>query len=192
MTTLRIHRATAYSPVTSRLRIHQVTASGTVSSAGSRLRIHRVSVSGLLDLRVTPPASRSEVEPASPFTLVATANDDTGVTWTWRQVSGAPVTLTSGGAAALVTAPYLMPTPRGDSPPEARVVLGVAASTATATAVEQFVTLDIAPWPGPWVWNGSALVGGRLVVAPKGGINSSIGAVGGYGQGGYGQGGYGV
>ena len=124
-----------------RLRVQQITGTGPVPTK-PRLRVLRVLASGIVSLILNPLADRSSVEPESRVQMTATVQAGNPDSWTWRQLSGPPVTLVGSGATIAFTAPSSMST--------ATVVLGVTASSASVVSAERTVSIQVLPQT---LWN---------------------------------------
>lgn len=140
----RIASVTGTSPVAGRSRIASVTGAG-ATLVRPQSRVGRVSGVGAVAVAVAPLTDLVNVEPGTPVVITAVANAPAD-SWTWRQVSGQPVTLTPSGGSVMFPAPAALT--------GASIVLGVRATIAGVTSTERTVTITTLPH-GEWWYAGA-------------------------------------
>lgn len=116
---------------TGTVRIGSLSVTGTAASRpGATFRVASVGVSGSVTSPVSvQPIAAQTVNPYDTVQVSAFTASGTASSWTWRQISGPPVTLTRSGPTVSFVAPATMVT--------STVVLGVTATSASgATSAE--------------------------------------------------------
>jgi hypothetical protein len=161
VTTLRWVNVRAQSPPT--LRWAKVSASGAVKLQ-PKFRWVKLQAAGPVDILLRNIAAQAAIEPWSGQTrttisfstgLLKGPIDQSGITWTWRQISGPTVTLTPSGSSVSFPAPLVMP---GAS---LVVVLGVTATLGSSVSPEVTASATVNPQV-TWSWTGTQWVGAPL------------------------------
>lgn len=161
MPELRIQKVTATTPVTQKLRLHKITASGTQSTT-PKLRLHKITAAGTQAVRIDPIPQPQAAEPGVNIVVTAVLQGDGAAdSWTWRRVSGPVATLTPAGASCTIVTPSAMPNP-SDTSASIPLVIGVKATLAGTDSPEVTVVVPVLPQTR-WTYDGSAWVGARTV-----------------------------
>ena len=160
MVTLRVYQV-GLAPVvapTTRLRIYEVGFTST-AIVPARLRIFKVGMNWTPGLVLAPFADVGPVEPETAIELVANLVDapDLADTYTWRQISGPPVSLPGTGRGMTFITPSLL---IDDLPSPCEVVIGVRATKNGVTSPEQTCKVKVYP-NGAWTLKNGVLVGRR-------------------------------
>lgn len=134
---MRVYRAalTGSAPTGPKMRVYRASVAG-VAPSSPKLRMYRLGLYGVGAVTITPIAP-STVEPLSTVSLTAVVTSAGSPSFTWRQVSGPPVTLFGAGDTRTFTAPGTMA--------GAVVVIGVQASVGSTFSTEQVVTVTVLP-----------------------------------------------
>lgn len=134
----RAHRvAFVAPPAAPKGRVHRVAFTGTTPVV-QKGRVHRIAFGGNAAVVMTPDTGERTVEPLTPVVLaMELVGGLTADTWTWRQVSGPPVTLFGTGGTRTLTAPAAMD--------GTTVVIGVRASLAGVSSAERLITIAVLP-----------------------------------------------
>ena len=140
MVALRIARA-GLAEDAAKLRIARAGLTGTASSV-PKLRIAREGLTGVAAVLVNPLTPQT-VEPEILVTVTATTPNAGTPTWTWRVVSGLPVSFGGSGATRTFVSPSVMP-------PGGATVLGVTVTIGGTTSPEQTVTITYLPQTSWW------------------------------------------
>ena len=125
---------------------------------GANLRWGRAGVTGVAAVIVAAIAAQS-VEPETTVNITAALSGGGAAdSWTWRVVSGQPVSFSGSGASRAFVAPSLMPPAGGSS------TIGVTATVGGTTSPERTVVITFLPQTR-WQFVGGLWVGRRPAVA---------------------------
>jgi len=150
MVTLRTGRA-GLTLDAAKLRVGRAGLTGTGSSI-PKLRVGRAGLTGTAAVMVNPITPQT-VEPEITVTVTATLSGAGSPTWTWRVVSGIPVSFGGSGATRTFVSPSVMP-------PGGSTVIGVTATVGGTTSPEQTVTITYLPQTS-WWYDGAQWQGRR-------------------------------
>lgn len=144
MSTGRVYRAqmTGTGPVKGRIYRAQLTGTEPIYPKG---RVYRAQMTGTAGIGIVPFTDLA-VEPLTPLTLTATlaAGSATPSSYTWRVVSGSPVSIVGTGASVTVTAPACTPGV-GSGPIAAFTVIGVRGTSGSVVSPEVTCRIDSPP-----------------------------------------------
>ena len=163
MSTARIYQLGAVTTSDLKLRIYRTQAVGDVPAA-PKLRIYRAALTGAVAVTVTAPDNIVQAEPGIPVTVTAALTSGGTPTWQWRHISGQPTTINGTGPTVSIVPPFILPNPDGGAPNDSVLTFGVRATVDGTTSTEQTFTMQVNPWPGPWIYQGGSTWAG---VRPK-------------------------
>lgn len=163
MSSARIYQLGAVTTADLKLRIYRAQAVGDVPAA-PKLRIYRAAAIGNTAVTVTAPGNVTQAEPAIAVPVTATLTSGGTPVWAWRQISGATATINGTGATVSIVPPFIMPTVSGGLPDDSVLTFGVRATVDGVQSTEQTFTVQVNPWPGPWLYQGGSSWAG---VRPK-------------------------
>lgn len=140
-----------------KLRVGRAGVDGT-AAVTPKLRVGRAGVTGTAAVLVAALAPQT-VEPETLVSLTASlVGGGSADSWTWRVVTGMPVSFSGTGASREFIAPSTLPPGGGTT------VIGVRATVGGTTSPEVTVTITLRPQLS-WQYNGTQWVGRRPAVA---------------------------